>query len=67
MIKKCMICAGPLHWHGCRRLWVCGECLPVDGLPADWPERHPGVPISTVCRRDLSTCYIPYKYRKEKR
>jgi len=76
--KPCANCGGQLFWRPPyedgvrsvfrakfpgRRHWVCGRCLPIDGLPRDWPDRHPGVPISATERS--STNFIPVKYRKE--
>jgi hypothetical protein len=56
---KCTIkgCDNELWWQGdkvfktdapgTRKHYVCGDHLPINGLPEDWPNRDPKTPIST--------------------
>lgn len=61
---KCIIkgCDNELWWqgdrvfktgvHGTRKRYVCGDHLPIDGLPESWEERNIYTPISTEYRTE---------------
>jgi hypothetical protein len=63
----CTKCGGKLYWANGRKdvhagfkeeyrkertFFVCGRCLPVDGLPKDWPNRHKLTPVSALLRAE---------------